>query len=217
MLVLLGPFVDERNKVVERGYMSLDKHVLTYEQLFELLLTTIAEAVQVTHNLLTPQDIQTKVLIIPSVRDVHHPYPFPQPCFNLQGSIQTGANPQRLMVNDISITLLNADVFSDIESTTVSNLKGAALHDGVVQSLLEHRSLYPVFPPPTSDFPVEYKYEQKFLLETAPDILITPSTHACFVHVPPSLSPISRTISANSLPLIRECCRGRARLGRIAC
>ena len=47
LLILLGPFVDERNKIVEKGALTVERHNLTYDHLFELLLIAITEAVQV--------------------------------------------------------------------------------------------------------------------------------------------------------------------------
>ena len=93
------------------------------------------------------------------------------------------SNPQRISVNGVIIELLGADLFTDMENAMISRPKGAGTQDLIIQSMLEQGSLYPVFPPATSDFPIEYKYEDQFLLDDVPDVLLVQSTQPCFVKV----------------------------------
>ena len=174
VLILMGPFVDERHKTIESGNVKLHDYCLQYSDLFKSLLTAINSAVNGTH---------TKVLLQPSVRDVNHPYPFPQPAFETEGgNVQGISNPQRISVNGTVIQVLNADVFSDMDTYMVSKPKGNT-QELVTKSLLEQGSLYPIFPSGSIDFPVDYKYESHFALSDQPDILIVQSTQPCFVYV----------------------------------
>ncbi len=113
---------------------------------------------------------------------MYHPYPFPQPAFaSASKRVSMMSNPQKLLVNGLVIEVLNADVFSDMESCMVPAPKGSL--DQTIQAMLEQKSLYPIFPPASADFPVEYHHEDHFLLNDIPDILLVQSTQPCFVHV----------------------------------
>ena len=48
---------------------------------------------------------------------------------------------------------------------------------------LEQRSWYPIFPSPSADFPIDYKYEEHFSIQEIPDILLVSSSQACFAYV----------------------------------
>ena len=150
----------------------------------------------------------------PSVRDVHHPFPFPQPAFeiakqekaksepkpirlldiagemrdvpefeNHPSEVLSVSNPQHISLNDISISLLNADIFADMETSMCLKPKGTPNEEYIVQSMMEQRSLYPIFPSPSVDFPVEFKCSEAFSLQSIPDILLVPSSTPCFVKV----------------------------------
>lgn len=93
------------------------------------------------------------------------------------------SNPQQISINDITMNLLNADIFADMEATMVIKPKGTSSQDSVIQSLLEQHSMYPIFPSPTAEFPIEYKYEEEFSMNAIPDIMCVQSTAPCFAKV----------------------------------
>ncbi len=67
LLILVGPFVDSRNKVI-------DAHTDSYHQIFETMLKQIYSALEET---------RTEVLLVPSQRDLHENFVYPQPPYSL--------------------------------------------------------------------------------------------------------------------------------------
>lgn len=65
MLLLLGPFVDEDHPDIGKGLVDV-----TFEDIFDVKIMGQLEALH--------QNTDTKVVLLPSVRDVHHDVTFPQ-------------------------------------------------------------------------------------------------------------------------------------------
>lgn len=174
----MGPFLDERHKVIENGNIELQGYSYQYDDLFKYLMSAIESRLSTT---------QTEILIQPSIRDVHHPYPFPQPAFENQfPRIHCLTNPQKIILNGVTIQILNIDLIKDMEYALVSRPKADSPEQSLklcIDALLEQKSLYPIFPPPSNDLPVEYKYRKAFGLTEQPDILITHSSRPCFLYV----------------------------------
>lgn len=174
MLILMGPFLDERHACVESGHIDIDSNSFQYDDFFRYLMAAVESRLAAT---------QTEILIQPSTRDVHHPYPFPQPAFeNHWTRIKCVNNPQKVVVNGVTIQMLNADVFSDMEIAMISKPKGN-YPELTVRALLEQKSLYPIFPTTSGTFPVEHKYREAFALKEQPDIVLVSSVSPCFVCV----------------------------------
>jgi len=170
----MGPFLDERHKVVESGNISLNENSFQYDAFFRHLMAAIESRLSM---------VSTEILIQPSLKDVHHPYPFPQPPFpNKFSRIRYLSNPQKIVLNGIIIQLLNADIFTDMEMAMISRPKGD-IQELTIKALLEQKSLYPIFPPISNDFPVEYKHRKVFELNEQPDILLVQSMQPCFIYV----------------------------------
>jgi len=178
VLILLGPFIDEKHKMVQDGSLQLLDHYLEYSELFESCVSAIHSFVK---------GLKTRVFLQPSIRDIHFSYPFPQPAFEIKKEYSTNicgiSNPQKLLINDVEIQILGADIFNDMmESTMVSKPKGNT-QESVVKSVFEQASLYPIFPVASVEFPVDYKFESKFAMNSQPDILIVQSSQPCFAYV----------------------------------
>ena len=74
ILLLQGPFVDQKQTDKDAGMIQYHGTDYSAEQWFRLQIDMIMQAVQ---------DIPTKVLILPSLRDVHHPVcVYPQPRYS---------------------------------------------------------------------------------------------------------------------------------------
>ena len=70
VLVLIGPFVDVKNTTVEQSSLS-------YQQIFDNMLKDVYIAVQ---------DGPTQVILVPSQRNAHEDFVYPQPPFNIGSS-----------------------------------------------------------------------------------------------------------------------------------
>jgi DNA polymerase alpha subunit B len=83
VLLLLGPFVDEDHPDIGRGLIDV-----TFEDIFDVKIMGQLEALH--------QNTDTKVILLPSVRDVHHDVAFPQ------GPLSVPDHPKTLGISNPS-------------------------------------------------------------------------------------------------------------------
>ena len=105
---------------------------------------------------------KTKIVLVPSTREINHIYPLPQPAYVAQKNddfIRIG-NPQTFMINDITFGILNSDAKIDI----------------ALKSILEQRTFYPVYPSNPAS-PIEWAQYRNMMFPDGitPDVLIIPS------------------------------------------
>ena len=127
-------------------------------------------------------------------------YPMPQPPLGPQHFQYTKmklqnkmpvltSNPAMIRLNDVSIGIVNADVIKDMcINTCVKNPPtepGAQARpkiDLVLQSILQQKSFYPLYPA-GAGAPVEWEQYKGLMFDQTPDILITPSDLMLFAKV----------------------------------
>jgi len=180
LLVLCGPFVDKDHPLVRKGEMDI-----TFEDVFKHCCDTFAR--------LPPA---TRVVLVPSVRDVHHDPVFPQPAFRAQrlgiDSHQPAplcvSNPAMVACKGLSIGATSHDILKHLSATelhrqapagtgpaatgqTLDRMSRLALH------LLQQRTFYPLSPQAPGTC-----LDSKLALETGalfmpatPDVLVLPS------------------------------------------
>ncbi|KAI8872399.1 DNA polymerase alpha, subunit B [Ramicandelaber brevisporus] len=155
-LLLMGPFVDSVNPLVAIGDM-----LCSPDDLFkDILGTCLIQLSRKYPNM--------GIAVIPSTRDVVHPYVcFPQPPFDpaqlglpILPNVQYLPNPAVYEVRGTVIGVSTADALSAISSTELhvsgSNSLSASATTGeqrmvrLCHHILEQRSMYPVFPPEDS-------------------------------------------------------------------
>lgn len=93
LVMLIGPFMDDRHPIIQSGQV-----VETFNQIYEQ---------QVESVLLQFEQLCGRLVIIPSIRDVHHPPIFPQPPFH-QGRLQNASmlsNPTAFVFSSTSSKL----------------------------------------------------------------------------------------------------------------
>jgi hypothetical protein len=95
---MMGPFVDINNTEVANGdiyFQNPDQSrvYLTHEDLFKDLLSTIQKELN---------GLKTKVILVPSHRDIHHFEPLPQAPF-YQSFLPTSQYPQFMSVPNPSM------------------------------------------------------------------------------------------------------------------
>ena len=79
-LILMGPFLDVANQAIESGDISFKNptsqtiHFMDYDELFHTLLSYVQSELEA-------DKLSTKVVLVPSHKEVHHPYPMPCPPF----------------------------------------------------------------------------------------------------------------------------------------
>ena len=158
VLVLCGPFVDGLNEDVKSGLISYRNSTgqlefLDFDDIF-------SKVMQYIHSELSQQRFKTKVVIVPSAREIHHIKPMPQTAF-AQSKFPAGmepillGNPQLFRINDINIGVVNADIVKDLCTQTHNKASGSKI-DGSVKSILQQRSFYPLYPGQNTS-PIEWE------------------------------------------------------------
>ena len=169
LLVLCGPFVDKDHPIVRQGKVDME-----YDDIFGVC----CEALRALPE-------ETKVVMVPSVRDVHHDPLFPQPAFRtkaMPGDVREKlicvSNPSVISSRGLTIGVTSHDV--------LKHLSGAEMHRSQVPDnrmsrlaahLLRQGVFYPLLPPAKGtclDSKVAMETTAMFLPVT-PDVLVVPS------------------------------------------
>ena len=134
----------------------------------------------------------TRVLLVPSTRDVHaHPV-LPQPPLEVgaRAAATPLANPTTLRCNEVVLGAGAADWLLAAGREEVCGGRSEERLPALAAHLAAQRSYYPLFPPPT-DVPLDCSLGAAGLaMPCTPDLLVTPSDLApfaklCPVHTPP--------------------------------
>jgi len=149
-LVLLGPFMDVNNQDIKSGDICFSdpKSGSTVFMDFDDLFTQIMTYIK---TFFTQNKLTTKLVIVPSAREINHLHPLPQPAYaaNLMPKdfeVTLLGNPQTFRVNDITVGVLNADIVKDLCLSMVAKDIKVPKIDVALQSVLEQRTFYPCYP-----------------------------------------------------------------------
>lgn len=176
LLVLLGPFIDSEHPEIKKGALNR-----TYDDLFRLeILRRLQDYVEYMGS-------AARVILVPSIRDAHHDYVFPQPGFDmniadLNHQITCITNPGIISANKVKVGCCSVDVLKQLSTDVVSRgIKNRM--NTLTNHLLSQRSFYPLYPP-AEDTPVDLSLAPEALqMSSVPDILIVPSDLTQFVKV----------------------------------
>ncbi|XP_074630712.1 DNA polymerase alpha subunit B-like [Acropora palmata] len=171
LLILLGPFVDSKHDQIVNGDLEEP-----FEELFRKQITEIIKATE---------KLSITVVFVPSHRDVHHDFVYPQPPFftanvnipeEFPERIHFVSDPCTLIVNDVAIGFSSIDVLLHLGSEETVCPPGSSDRLGrLVKHILYQHSYYPLHPP-AEDVNIDYeRFEKYALLPCNPDILILPS------------------------------------------
>lgn len=112
LVILTGPFLDASDPLVENGNLSV-----SFEEKFEEIMTLISD-----YSYKLPSS--SKILIVPSLKDVTHDFVFPQCPFNLPSlsndKILFVSNPCHVVVNGISISMSSTDILKHLAAEEIS-------------------------------------------------------------------------------------------------
>ena len=179
VLILMGPFVDGMNEDIKEGIISFRNSTGQIEFLdYNDLFTKVMEYIKSEFAQLR---VQTKLVIVPSAREIHHINPLPQPPYAAR-EFPSGlepillGNPQLFRINDINIGILNADVIKDLCASTHNRGQQGGKIEESIKSVLQQRTFYPLYPG-NQTTPIEWEQYQKLMFPAGvtPDVLITPS------------------------------------------
>lgn len=172
VLVLIGPFVD----IVGLDFSKSPEDLFLQHVVTEL------------------KRIQCKVILIPSLRDVHHQFEFPQPPLNisdLKPNLVVASNPATILVNGISIGVCANDVLKHMQLNsnikTSSDVKEAP-QVKFIRHTIQQQSYYPIWPGEATKEDgittqhVNLTQSDKISMPFTPDVLLYPSAFPIFAN-----------------------------------
>lgn len=151
----------------------------SYDDIFERCITDIV---------LPSLPIDTHLLLVPSLEDVHHDFVYPQPPFDIKqqlgnavasdSRVQSLPNPSVFRVNNgATIGVSSFDVVSRLVATSFASRAYKGIQAREVQAAkhcIEQRSFYPLSVP-SERMPLDFSHAQHMEFGSAPSIMVMPS------------------------------------------
>lgn len=168
VVILVGPFVDSKHGIIDKGEYDEEP----FEKLFERLMSSIYEAAQDTPS--------TQFVLVSSSRDVHHNFIYPTPPYvstpNKPANVHMVSDPVMLNIEGVIFGVTSTDILFHLGKEEIfhpprseDRLRRLASH------ILHQRSFYPLYPP-NEDVNVDYEHLEKHSqLNVQPHVLILPS------------------------------------------
>ncbi|XP_061756117.1 DNA polymerase alpha subunit B isoform X4 [Nerophis ophidion] len=170
--ILLGPFVDSKHEQVEKSQVTE-----TYDAIFSRCINSIVEGTKA---------VGCSLVFVPSQRDVHHHYIYPQPPFTLPSlsknpRVTLVPDPCTLLIDNVTFGVTSTDILFHMGSEEISCGTGSDRFSRIVKHMLTQRSYYPLYPP-AEELNMDYEKFQSFgLMPLTPDVLVIPSEMRYFV------------------------------------
>uniref|UniRef100_H3AL79 DNA polymerase alpha subunit B n=1 Tax=Latimeria chalumnae TaxID=7897 RepID=H3AL79_LATCH len=172
--ILLGPFLDVKHEQVENCQLTG-----TFEEVFKKCLKAIIEGTRSSGSLL---------VFVPSLRDVHHEFVYPQPPFDCYKLTKEDAERVRYVKKPNSLDiLLNVIPLCEtplllifpasllFSSFVCRSVGGSDRFSRILRHILTQRSFYPLYPP-AEEVNVDYEcFQACAQIPVTPDVLIVPS------------------------------------------
>lgn len=190
LLLVMGPFVDNANKMVSSGEVNIpgQEGPATFEDVYsQHVLPALRKGLQDVRRM-SPA---TKIMVMPSLEDVLDFHPMPQPPLDVTLSALLGQsavepfvrlgveflpNPAHLHVNGLDITVSSADALSPVlRSGLVLRPEDKKLEQAM-RLLLQQRCLFPVFPRDPPRVCESRSSQLGFPEGRVPDVVIFPSS-----------------------------------------
>ncbi|TVU51822.1 hypothetical protein EJB05_03267 [Eragrostis curvula] len=182
LLILMGPFIDSDHPDIKKG--TVDQ---SFNDIFHFeILRKVQDFAQILGN-------TVRVILIPSVRDAHHDFVFPQPAFDLNlpeditHQITSLSNPCLFSSNEIHFSCCTVDILKQLSSEEISRKPPGGKPGDRIGRLATHivkqQSYYPLYPP-AAGIPLDFSLAKEALeISSKPDVLLLPSDLAPFVKV----------------------------------
>lgn len=172
--VLLGPFVDSKHEQIEKAQVTE-----TFESIFSRCIESIVDGTK---------SVGCQLVFVPSQRDIHHHFIYPQPPFNLPNFSKDQAqrvtlvpDPCTLLIDGVTFGLTSTDILFHMGAEEISCGTGSDRFSRILKHMLIQRSYYPLYPP-AEEVNMDYEKFQSFgQMPLTPDVLITPSELRYFV------------------------------------
>nr|XP_056708837.1 DNA polymerase alpha subunit B [Euleptes europaea] len=173
--ILLGPFLDAKHTQVEKCQLTA-----SFEDVFKLCMKSVIE---------NTRSAGSRLVFVPSLRDVHHDCIYPQPPFSCcelskedKQRVLFVSDPCTLEINGVVFGLTSTDLLFHMGAEEISSSSSVLdRFSRILKHILTQRSYYPLYPPAEEiniDYEKFYHYAQ---LPVTPDVLITPSDLRYFI------------------------------------
>nr|SVE86183.1 EOG090X07VJ [Daphnia similis]SVE86811.1 EOG090X07VJ [Daphnia similis] len=170
IVIIMGPFVDVKNKKVECGDLDY-----TYQEQFDIVMRELQS--KITNSV--------QVCIIPSWRDVHYRAVYPTPPFPQENKAQNFSffsDPCILNVNGVFIALTSTDILFHLSKEEIAvTPHGSDRLGRLVSHLFSQQSFYPLNPP-SEEMSIDLEQaEDHCKLSFTPHLLFVPSDLRHFI------------------------------------
>ncbi|KAM8793752.1 DNA polymerase alpha subunit B [Eudromia elegans] len=173
--ILFGPFLDAKHEEVENCRL-----LGSFSDIFKLCLKTIIEGTR---------SAGSRLVFVPSQRDVHHDYVYPQPPFSYtelpkedKPRVHFVSDPCTLEIHGTVFGLTSTDLLFHMGAEEISSSPGISdRFTRILKHVLTQRSYYPLFPP-AEELNVDYEtFRVHAALPVTPHVLVVPSELRYFV------------------------------------
>uniref|UniRef100_A0A8C6J9H5 DNA polymerase alpha subunit B n=1 Tax=Melopsittacus undulatus TaxID=13146 RepID=A0A8C6J9H5_MELUD len=172
--ILFGPFLDAKHEQVENCQL-----LGSFPDVFKLCLKMLIEGTR---------SAGSQLVFVPSTRDVHHDYIYPQPPFHYpdlpkedKQRVHFVSDPCTLEVNGVVLGLTSTDLLFHMGAEEVSSSGISDRFTRILKHILTQRSYYPLYPP-SEEMNIDYESFYSYAsLPVTPDVLVTPSELRYFI------------------------------------
>ncbi|XP_013861716.1 DNA polymerase alpha subunit B [Austrofundulus limnaeus] len=172
--LLLGPFVDSKHEKIEKAQVTE-----TFETIFLRCIDSIVDGTK---------SVGCHLVFVPSQRDIHHNFIYPQPPFTLPNlskdqvqRVTLVSDPCSLLIDGVTVGLTSTDILFHMGAEEISCGTSSDRFSRILKHILTQRSYYPLYPP-AEELNMDYEKFQRFgQMSFTPDVLIVPSELRYFV------------------------------------
>lgn len=169
VVVLLGPFLDSQ----QPGTIQINEE---YDSFFNSIINELIKKIE---------NLRTKVILIPSDRDIHHHPIYPNTTYMksiLSPKVIFAPNPALLNIGGLIIGATSIDVLFHLSNIQLTKGQQSVNRiSQLISHLLEQGSFYPL-QPPQMGLAVDYRLLEKFAMwDQTPHLLFVPSNFKYFV------------------------------------
>ncbi|KYO27843.1 DNA polymerase alpha subunit B [Alligator mississippiensis] len=173
--ILFGPFLDAKHQQVENCQLTG-----LFADVFKQCLKMLIEGTR---------SAGSQLVFLPSLRDVHHDYIYPQPPFAFpelakedKRRVHFVSDPCTLDINGVVFGLTSTDFLFHMGAEEISSSSGALdRFTRILKHVLTQRSYYPLYPP-SDEMNIDYENFYNYVpLPVTPDVLVAPSELRYFV------------------------------------
>lgn len=170
LVILGGPFVDIYHPQISEGelfFTDKEEKINCFEE--SAIYIAIRDYLDQTVD-----GLRTKIVIIPSLDDIHSQFPFPQPPLSDKNTdnVVFLSNPSRFCVNGVEFGVTNTEIVRGIIGNYYNTDSKKGRLQAAIEQLAKQRSFYPLYPP-FEGVSIDINQHEKYQMDHLPDVFIT--------------------------------------------